>query len=188
MKLCFRFVLVLVSLALGPSSVLPQEHTLKIEFDNDPSRNTVIGVFRRHATLYASLSDLAQILSLTTYENSVTHKLEIKQPPYRIKVTGGSPFVVFTDQNQRKTVYQLPHVVIYAANSFFVPLKSFSPLFELLLNMAAEYDATNRVLRIGGTPITRAYEISTLVMEQKANTGRVVVRHDRRRPGGYHSH
>ncbi|MCK5571485.1 MAG: N-acetylmuramoyl-L-alanine amidase [Bacteroidetes bacterium] len=168
-KRLLRFVLVLVSLALGPSSVYPQEHTLKIEFDNDPSRNTVIGVFRRHTTLYASLSDLAQILSLTTYENSVTHKLEIKQPPYRIKVTGGSPFVVFTDQNQRKTVYQLPHTVIYAANSFFVPLKSFSPLFELLLNMTAEYDAADRVLRIGGTPIIRPYEITTVVMEQKAN-------------------
>ena len=128
MRWHLRFSLVLFGLALAPLALPAQEHTIRIKFENDASRNTVIGVFRRHATLYASLSDLAQILSLSTYENSVTHKLEIKQPPYRIKVTGGSPFVVFTDQHQRKTVYQLPHEVVYAARSFFVPLESFSPL------------------------------------------------------------
>jgi N-acetylmuramoyl-L-alanine amidase len=169
MRRYLRSPLVFLGLALAPLSLSAQEHTLRIEFENDPSRNTVIGVFRKHGTLYASLSDLAQILSLSTYENSVTHKLEIKQPPYRIKVTGGSPFVVFTDQTQRKTVYQLPHEVVYAARSFFVPLESFSPLFELLLNMAASYDASERVLRIGGTPISRPYDITTLEMDQKAN-------------------
>ncbi|MGB6121895.1 MAG: N-acetylmuramoyl-L-alanine amidase [Bacteroidota bacterium] len=169
MRWHLRFSLVLFGLALVPLALFAQEHTLRIEFENDPSRNTVIGVFRKHATLYASLSDLAQILSLSTYENSVTHKLEIKQPPYRIKVTGGSPFVVFTDQHQRRTVYQLPHEIVYAAHSFFVPLESFSPLFELLLNMAASYDAADKVLHIGGTPVRRPYDITTLKMEQKAN-------------------
>jgi N-acetylmuramoyl-L-alanine amidase len=169
MRRYFRRLLVILCLSLAPLALFGQEHTLRIEFENDPSRNTVIGVFRKHATLYASLSDLAQILSLSTYENTVAHKLEIKQPPYRIKVTGGSPFVVFTDQNQRKTVYQLPHEVIYAAHSFFVPLESFSPLFELLLNMAASYDSREKVLRIGGTPIRRPYDIATLEMDRKAN-------------------
>jgi N-acetylmuramoyl-L-alanine amidase len=159
-------------LALAVLRVLPgtaQENTVQIRFEGDASRSTVIGAFPTHGILYASLTDLAQVLHLTTYLNAAAGKLEIKQPPYRIKVTGASPFVVVTDRAGRQTVYQLSHQILFAAGSFFVPLEEFTPLMEPLLTTPAVFDQTTRVLRIGGRAIVRGPEIRTLIMEQKAN-------------------
>lgn len=87
-------------------------------------------MFHSGRTLYASLTDLAQTFQVIPYENHQARKMEVKQGPYRIKVTGGSPFIVVTDQAQRQTVYQLPANVQYAAGSFFVPLRSFLPYWQ----------------------------------------------------------
>ena len=166
-------------LALALFRVVPaaaQENTVTIRFEDDPDRSTVIGAFPSHGILYASLTDLAQVLRLTTYQNTAAGKLEIKQPPYRVKVTGRSPFVVVTDRVGRQTVYQLSHEVLFAAESFFVPLEEFSPLMEPLLTTPAVFDATTRVLRIGGRAIVRGPEIATLIMEQKANGQLIRVR------------
>jgi len=146
-----------------------QENTIEIRFAEEPDRSTVLGAFASKGILYASLSDLAQVLRLTTYQNSAAGKLEIKQPPYRIKVTGSSPFVVVTDRAGRQTIYQLSHDVIFAAGSFFVPLEEFSPLMEPLLTTPASFDAAKRVLLIGGKALVRGPEIRTLIIERKAN-------------------
>ena len=167
---CRRTLVVLLGLAIF--RIVPgaaQENTIAIRFEDEPERSTVIGAFPSHGILYASLTDLAQVLRLRTYVNTATSKLEIKQPPYRIKVTGGSPYVVVTDRAGRQTVYQLSHDVLLAAGSFFVPLMEFSPLIEPLLTTPATFDAAGRVLRIGGRTIVRGPEITTLILEKKSN-------------------
>jgi N-acetylmuramoyl-L-alanine amidase len=119
--------------------------------------------------LYGSLTDLAEIFLLNTYENVASGKLEIKRPPFRIKVSGESPFIVITDQTERQTVHQLSANVIYAAGSFFVPLSSFIPFFDHVFNTSATFDRGNRVLRIASFASVGGFDFSTLVMEQKAN-------------------
>ena len=158
-----------VVLLLLPLFLFAQENSLKVQFVSDPSRNSVIGVFRRQGTLYGSLNDLAHIFSLGTFENHDARKLEIKQAAYRVKVTGGNPFIIIADQTGRQTVYQLQHSVLYGANSFFVPLNSFLPFFEIALNTSATYDANARVLWIGDPAVANRFDIATLEMEPKSN-------------------
>jgi N-acetylmuramoyl-L-alanine amidase len=146
-----------------------QENTVRVVFDQEPQRNTVIGTFRAKSVLYASLTDLAQVFALTPAENRGVGKMELKQGPYRIKVAGGNPFIVVIDQAQRQSVYQLTANVIFAANAFFVPLQSFVPYFGLVFNKSARFDEATGMLHVGaGAPATGA-DIATVILEPKNN-------------------
>jgi len=161
------FALALLVLCALPAGA--QDNTVRVVVDQDRVHSTVIGVFRTRGILYASLTDLAQTFQLTPYENVEAAKMELKQGPYRIKVTGGSPFIVVTDQAQRQTVYQLPANVMFAAGSFFVPLQSFLPFFSLVFNKTATFDPGANVLRVGTESPTSLFDIPTVHLEPKTN-------------------
>ena len=95
-RFLFRLLFLLLAAAF-PISSPAQENTVRVVFDQDPQRNTVIGTFRSKTVLYASLTDLAQVFALTPAENRGVGKMELKQGPYRIKVAGGNPFIVVID-------------------------------------------------------------------------------------------
>lgn len=156
-------------LLLGLSLATAQENTIRVEFRDGTAGTTEIGVFRRRGTLYASLTDCIQILSLNVYENRSARKLEIKHPPYRIKITAGNPYVVVTDVQNRKSVYQLDQPVINAADAYFVPLQSFVPYFGILFNTAASYDPGRGILTIGKASADRAFDIPRIALEPKSN-------------------
>jgi hypothetical protein len=137
--------------------------------DQDRLHSTVIGVFRTRGILYASLTDLAQTFQLTPYENVEAAKMELKQGPYRIKVTGGRPVIIVTEQAQRQTVYQLPVNVLFAAGSFFVPLQSFLPFFSLVFNKTATFDPDANILRVGTESPASLFDIPTVHLEPKTN-------------------
>ena len=156
----------LVALAIP---LFAQQNSVRIILEQDPQRNAVIGVFHTKGILYVSLSDLAHTFQVTPYESPRSAKMEVKQGPYRIKVTGESPFIVVTDQAQRQTVYQLPANVLYAAGSFFVPLRSFLPYFSLVFNKTATYEPVGEVLRVAPAPPSSAFDIPTVDLEPKTN-------------------
>jgi len=166
----FRFLFsVPVLVCMFTVSSPGQENTVRIVFDQDPQRNTVIGTFRAKKVLYASLTDLAQVFALTPAENRDVGKMELKQGPYRIKVAGGNPFIVVIDQAQRQSVYQLTNNVIFAANAFFVPLQSFVPYFGLVFNKSARFDPVAGVLHLGAGPPATGVDIATVILEPKNN-------------------
>ena len=159
----------LCTLFFGISLATAQENTVRVEFRDGTARTTEIGVFKKRGTLYASLTDCIQILSLNVYENRPARKLEIKHPPYRIKITSGNPYVVVTDIQNRKSVYQLIQPVINAADAYFVPLQSFVPYFGVLFNTSASYDAERATLTIGAPLSEKALDIPRIALEPKTN-------------------
>jgi N-acetylmuramoyl-L-alanine amidase len=167
-------------LVLVPTPAYSQENTVRIVVDGDPQAGGVIGVFRSKGILYASLTDLAATFRVTPFENHQMAKMEVKQGPYRIKVTGGSPFIVVTDQSGNQTVYQLPANVLYAARSFFVPLQSFVPFFGLVFNKSGSFEITSNTLRVESAPPASLYQISAIDLEPKANGMLVRVRSSKR--------
>jgi N-acetylmuramoyl-L-alanine amidase len=158
-------LLMIVSAHLSPA----QDNSIRVQLEGSTQPSTSIGIFRRNGTVYGSLTDLAALFSLSTYANPATQKFEIKQPPYRIKVTAGNPFIVVTAQSNRQSVYQLNETVIYAAHSYFVPLNSFVPLFDVVFGRSATFDREAGILRISSIPATPAFDISTLRFEEKTN-------------------
>jgi N-acetylmuramoyl-L-alanine amidase len=168
MKISHPLVLLFLALAAA-LPVAAQENALRVDFADSASRSTTVGIFRRHGIVYLSLSDLVQVLHLKTYENRPAGKLEIKRPPYRVKVSAGNPFVVVTDPDNRPTVYQLLHQVVNAADAYFVPLESFVPYVGALFGTTATYDPERQRLLIGEGTGRPAVDIPTLVFEPKSN-------------------
>ena len=159
---------------LGLSSLAPgfsraQDNAVRVVFAADSTRNTVIGAFRRSGIVYVSLNDLAHIFSLATYESRESQKFEIKRPPLRLKATGGNPFIVVTDSAGRQSVYQLPVRVLFAANSYFVPLSSFLPLLRPVFGVSASYNQWTGMLGIGTQAAAPAFDIPSVRLEPKSN-------------------
>ena len=160
-------LLALLVLPREPSRA--QDNAVRIEFAGDTARSTVIGAFRRAGMVYVSLNDLAQMFSLSTYESRESQKFEIKRLPMRLKVAGGNPFVVVTDAPGHQTIYQLPASVVYAANSYFIPLAPFLPLLRPVFGVNASYNPWTGVLGIGTQAAAPAFDIPTVRLEVKSN-------------------
>jgi len=160
----------------GSVNAHPQGNTMKIVFDQEPARNTTAGAFTVRGVFYASLTDLVQVFSLQTYENSSARKLEVRQLQYRIVVTAGNSFVVVVDPAKKQTVYQLSSNVIAAAGSYFVPMQSFLSYFAILFTKPVAFETTSHTLRITTGYVAPGYDIPGVVLETKANGMMVRIR------------
>jgi N-acetylmuramoyl-L-alanine amidase len=143
-----------------------QENTMRMMFDADPSKSTVIGTFMRDGIQYVSLTDLLQALNVGTAESEERQKLQFSIGTYSVKVTRQNAFLVVNDQ-KRQSVYQMPLGVVYASGSYFVPLNSFIRFFNNLDHPSLVCDGTT--IRVGTTPAVPQYDISTIMLEPKSN-------------------
>jgi N-acetylmuramoyl-L-alanine amidase len=173
--LCVTVCAAMIALA-GSACAHPQGNTMKIVFDQDPARNTTVGGFTVRGVFYASLTDLAQIFSLQSYENTSARKLEVRQLQYRIIVTAGNPYVVVVDPAKKQTVYQLSSNVIAAAGSYFVPMQSFLSYFAVLFTKPVAFETTSRTLRMTTGYVAPGFDLPGVVLEPKANGMMVRVR------------
>ncbi len=153
---------------LVPFTLLAQINTLRVEFD-DESRNANIGMFKRQGVGYASLSDLANALSLSTFENATAGKLEIKTPSNRLILTASNPFVTIINQAGRRSMYQLPSPMIVTAGSYFAPLASFPPLFRIAFGRSVMYDTDKNILHLSTSASPKGFDFTTVTMEAKSN-------------------
>lgn len=166
---------VLLAMVLLPCLAAGQQNTLKVELDSQPDRPTVVGTFQRQGVLYVSLSDLVDITKASTYENASAGKLEIKFPEYRVKITRGNPFLIVTTPGapavRRQSVLQLSRDILYAANSYFLPLDAEPSPLSLILNMPVSYDRRAGVLRVGkpGLALGSGFDIPAVRLEEKTN-------------------
>ncbi len=143
-----------------------QGNTIRMEFETDASKNTIIGTFMRDGIKYCSLTDLLQSLDIRASETEERGKLEFTVAPFNVKVAKGNPFLVVTDQ-KRQSVYQLPLGVVVASGSYFVPMKSFLRFFNNIHHPSITYNGT--LLLVGTAPVTPLYEINSVILEPKSN-------------------
>jgi N-acetylmuramoyl-L-alanine amidase len=155
------------------SSALGQDNTVTVTFPSAGGKTAVVGAFQRQGLTYVSLSDLAQVLRVSAYENAEAGKLELKYPAYRVKITRGSPFIVLTTpgspRTRTPTVIQLSHHVLYAAGSYFLPVEEGGSTLSLLLNTAVTFDRPGRTLAMGEPRTGPENEIRAITFEEKAN-------------------
>jgi len=81
--------------------------------------------------VFFSVEDFAKALSINTYFNSDTKKIELKFTGYKLKITAGNPFFIFTSKSTKRTeIYQLPSSSFFHKNKIFVSLKYILPLLK----------------------------------------------------------
>jgi len=139
---------------------------MRLEFEADPSKNTIIGTFMRDGIQYCSLTDLLQALDINASESEEKQKLQFTVGSYSVKAARGNAFLVVNDQ-QRQSIYQLPLGVVYASGSYFVPLKSFIHFFNNIHQPSLRFNGT--YVLVATAPAAPQYDITSVLFEPKSN-------------------
>ncbi len=83
-----------------------------------------IPVYLREGSVYFSLKDFAEALSVNHYHSKNTGKIELKFNRYLLKATSKNPYIIITPRSTGvPIVYQLPTSSYVIDNKVFVPLK-----------------------------------------------------------------
>ena len=84
--------------------------------------------------VFFSVEDFAKALSINTYFNSKTKKIELKFPSYKLKISAGNPFFIFTSKiTKRIEIHQMPSSSFIIRDKIFVSLKYILPLLKRAL-------------------------------------------------------
>ncbi len=151
-------------------TVVAQQNVIRVIFEGDESKSSVIGKFELSGVSYGSLNDFSELLSLNTYANLDTRKFEIKLPGYRMRVAAGNPFVVVTDlDTEKQSIIQMSANVLLAAEMFFVPVEEFLEPFNLLYEGNIIYDRSTETMRVAERVGSNSYDINDLTIEQRRN-------------------
>ncbi|HZY10470.1 MAG TPA: N-acetylmuramoyl-L-alanine amidase, partial [Bacteroidota bacterium] len=138
-------------------------------FTKEPVRNTHIGMFTRNGKIYGSVNDLASTLKLNTYYNAETKKLELRGEIYSLKMTSNNIFIVMTDKERNASVVQLSLSVLYAANSFFVPIEDFIPVFDEIVPEEVLFDRAKQQITVNRSTPVSPFDVTGLSFEPKIN-------------------
>lgn len=159
---CIAFLGILLN-----AGILSSQNSMPVRFPGNPSKNSSIGTFVKNGVLYGSLNDLARIFNLRTYVNTETIKLEVSSEELTLKVTGNNPFVILYDKKENANLLQMPVPAINAANSFFVPLQSFIPIFKPVA--ADEITLQTDVITVGAEISKSRFDVTNVKFEEKSN-------------------
>jgi N-acetylmuramoyl-L-alanine amidase len=145
------------------------QNSLPVQFTQDPSRNTRIGMFTRGGIVYGSLDDFAAVLGLKTTYNIKTYKLEVRTDQFTIKVTANNVFVVIVDQKNNASIIQMPQNVLFAANVFFVPVEAFVYVLNRVMPENISFNRTGPAIIVGSPKPVSRFDITGLSFEEKTN-------------------
>ena len=163
-----RRLLAAVMLVCAFSAAAQQQNSMRVDFRDDKDRVAVVGIFRHGDLLYASANDLASVLGLTAKESASPSSLELSALRSKIKLAPANPFIIITDDARKQSIVQLPVDVMYAARSYFVPLRSFLEAAASWLPSKVDYESRTNTLHVGAARST-PYDITRVEMESKAN-------------------
>ncbi|HED37283.1 MAG TPA: hypothetical protein ENI76_03440, partial [Ignavibacteria bacterium] len=87
------------------------------------------------SNVFFSVEDFAKALSINTYFNSKTKKIELKFSGYKLKIAAGNPFFIFTSKTTKRIeIHQLPSSSFIIRDKIFVSLKYILPLLKRSLS------------------------------------------------------
>lgn len=160
----------LLCLPLLVAHVCAQTPVVKILFENQPARSTTITGIRHKGAEYLALNELARVCSLTTRDDRTTRSYTLASKAREIRFFADNPFVVLQGPGTQRATFQLTGNVVFMNTTYYAPAASCPPLVEQLLGQPVSYVASTNTLRIGrGEPKRQAFDITTLVLEPKAN-------------------
>jgi N-acetylmuramoyl-L-alanine amidase len=152
-------------------------------------KSSRIPVYERSGTIYFSLESFAKALSLNSYYNSASEKIELKFDDYNLKFTARNPFVVLTSNSDNKVkVYQLPTSTYLIYNQIFVPLKYAIEPLQIALDKNLILDENKHLVLTTRTEDTQpesdnrysSYDIPAISIDEKANGTLIRVKSSKR--------
>ena len=152
-----------------------------------------IPAYIREGTVYFSLKDFADALSINYYYNEDAQKIEVKFDRYSVKASAKNPFFVLTEKTtSTQSVIQLPTSTYLISNKVFVPLKYSLSSLSLAYGKELTFEAPNKIIigkvkdELATTETNGSFNITGILLNEKANGTLIRVKSNKRIPS-YHS-
>lgn len=152
-----------------------------------------IPAYIREGTVYFSLKDFADALSINYYYNESTQKIEIKFDNYLLKVSARNPFIVIKDKiNSKESVIQLPTSTYFINSKIFVPVKYTLPVLETALGKKIGFEEPNKIVvgeitKQKEETALKTFNISGIVLDEKVNGTLIRIKSNKRVPSYFSS-
>jgi N-acetylmuramoyl-L-alanine amidase len=162
-----------------------------------------IPAYIREGTVYISLNDLADALSINNYYNKSNGKIELKFDDYLFKASTKNPYLIVTPRSTGiSRIYQLPTSSFYIDEKIFIPLRySVEPL-QLAFGKAISFEKPNKMIIGKGVSVPKdddwtydntnvpsetGYDINGITVTEKANGTLIRVQSKKRIPSYFSS-
>ena len=154
-----------------------------------------VPAYIREGTIYFSLKDFADALSVYYYYNENTQKIEVKFDKYSVKASAKNPFLVLREKSSdREFVIQLPTSTYLINSKVFVPLDYILKTLATAYGKELKFQEPNKII-VGGAKEDVAiipdepksdFNIIGIILDEKANGTLITVKSNKRIPS-YHS-
>ena len=167
------------------------------------SGTTKIPTYTKEKTIYFSVMDFAEAISVNYYYNEKNRKFELKFEDYLLKITARNPYYIITERTTGKQrVFQLPTSSYYKDGRIFIPLLFSIRIIglafgkELILSSPKTMLVGNDINDVnidlfteyGITSSNSFFNINGLKVSEKANGTLIRVYSNKRIPSYYSSH
>lgn len=184
-----RFYIIIILLAVLSASIFGQTANNVLVVTKDGMKN--IPAYVREGTLYFSLKDFADALSVTYYYNENAQKIEVKFDKYFLKSSARNPFIVLKERNiDKQIIVQLPTSTYLINSKVFVPLKYSLKTLERAVGKQLKFEEPNKivvgVINEEAAQMTEesksVFSISGVIIEEKANGTLIIVKSNKSIP------
>ena len=162
-----------------------------------------IPAYIREGTVYFSLNDFAEVLSINSYYNKNNGKIELKFDDYLFKASTKNPYLIVTPRSTGiSKIYQLPTSSFFIDKKIYIPaIYSLEPL-QTVFGKKLKFENPNKLLIGEGitsasddkwmydnpdVPTGTGFNINGLTITQKANGTLIRVQSNKRIPSYYSS-
>jgi N-acetylmuramoyl-L-alanine amidase len=150
-----------------------------------------IPAYVREGTIYFSLKDFTDAVSVNYYYNEEAQKIEVKFDKYSLKASARNPFLVLNEKNgDKQLVIQLPTSTYLINKKVYVPLIYSLNAIGQAYGKELKYEAPNKIV-IGKvkeetidptTETANVFNIAGIVLIEKANGTLITVKSNKRIP------
>lgn len=185
----FAFFIVVFS-----GRILSQSSNNVLIVTKDGMKN--IPAYVREGTIYFSLKDFADALSINYYYNESTQKIEVRFDKYFVKTSARNPFLVLTDRvNDKQSVIQLPTSTLLINSKVFLPLEYCLPTLAKAYGEELKFKSPNKIVvenfkedsNVATNESNSNFNITGILLDEKVNGTLITIKSNKRIPSYYSS-
>lgn len=187
------FLLLLVIIVL-PGKLVSQTTNNVLIVTKEGMKN--IPAYIRESTIYFSVKDFADALSINYYYNENTQKIELKFDNASLKVSARNPYLILKERiSGNERVIQLPTSTYLISSKLFIPLQYSLRTISNASGVELKFQEPNKIVigavkedirTIPDIPVS-GFNITGILMDEKVNGTLITLKSNKRIPSYFSS-
>lgn len=188
MNNCFKSYILILFIVLQ-SVIFGQSSNNVLVVTKDGMKN--IPAYIREGTIYFSIRDFAEALSVSYFYNENTQKIEVKFDNYFVKISARNPYVVLKEKSgDKEFITQLPTSTYYINSKIFVPLEYSLKTISKAFGKELSFQEPNKIVIGEVKPeqitvpeeIKSKHNITGIILDEKANGTLITIKSNKNIP------